>query len=84
MITTRNTSTYCGCVRFDQSKGLTQSKIAIVQIGILIWFQIFVPFNETAVSIARKCSFIYKHGGSKLVRAKVIYTPPLFYAAKEL
>ena len=30
----------------------------------------------------KKCSFISKHGGSRLVQAKVIYIPPLLYAAK--
>ena len=28
--------------------------------------------------------FISKHGGSRLVQAKVIYIPPLFYPAKGL
>ena len=32
----------------------------------------------------RSCSFIDKHGGSRLVQAKDIYTPSLFYAAKGL
>ena len=71
--------------------GLNQSKIAIwtihlytwiVQIGISIWFQIFIPFR--LLSFARWCSSIDKHGGSRLAQANVIYTPPLLYAAKGL
>ena len=74
---------------FSLHQGLNQSKIGIwtihlrswvVQIGISIWFQIFVSFNETAFrSQECACSSIMT-----LVQAKVIYTPPLFYAAKGL
>ena len=35
-------------------------------------------------SIAKMCSFISKHSGSRLVEAKVIYIPALFYAVKGL
>ena len=69
---------------FSLHQGLNQSKIAIwtihlrtwiVQIGISIWFQIFVPFNEAAFrsqELARLAIMM-------LVQAKVIYTPPLFW-----
>ena len=49
----------------------------IVQIGISIWFQIFVPFNETAFRSQKRAR-------SSVNTAKVIYIPPLFYAAKGL
>ena len=74
---------------FSLHQGLNQSKIAIwtihlrtwiVQIGISIWFQIFVPFNETAFRSQERARSSIK----TLVQAKVIYTPPLFYAAKGL
>ena len=45
---------------------------------------IFLFHLRNCFSIARTCSFIDKHGRSRLVRAKVIYTPPLLYAAKGL
>ena len=64
---------------FSLHQGLNQSKIGIwtihlrswiVQIGISIWFQIFVSFNETAFrSQERACSSIMT-----LVQGKVIYT----------
>ena len=74
---------------FSLHRGLNQSKIAIwtihlrtwiVQIGISIWFQIFVPFNETAF----RSQELARSSIMTLVQAKVIYTPPLFYAAKGL
>ena len=74
---------------FSLHQRLNQTKIAIwtihlrtwiVQIGISIWFQIFVPFNETAFRSQERARSSIK----TLVQAKVIYTPPLFYAAKGL
>ena len=74
---------------FSLRQGRNQSKIAIwtihlrnwiVQIGISIWFQIFVPFNETAF----RSQELARSSIMTLVQAKVIYTPPLFYAAKGL
>ena len=74
---------------FSLHQGLNQSKIAmwtiqhrtcIVQIGISIWFQIFVPFNETAF----RSQELARSSIMTLVQAKVIYTPPLLYAAKGL
>ena len=74
---------------FSLRQGRNQSKIAIwtihlrnwiVQIGIWIWFQIFVPFNETAF----RSQELARSSIMTLVQAKVIYTPPLFYAAKGL
>ena len=74
---------------FSLHQGLNQSKIGIwtihlrswiVQIGISIWFQIFVSFNETAFR-SQECA---RSSIMTLVQAKVIYTPPLFYAAKGL
>ena len=44
----------------------------------------FSFFLIETLSIAKTRSFINKHGGSRLVQAKVIYTPTLFYAAKGL
>ena len=92
--------TVLGSVPFDQSKsgfcdpkfdfslhqGLNQSNIAIhlrtwiFQIGISIRFQIFVPFNETAFRSQERARLSIK----TLVQATVIYTSPLFYAAKGL
>ena len=74
---------------FSLHQGLNQSKIAIwtihlrtwiVQIGISIWFQIFLPFNKTAFRSQERA----RSSIMTLVQAKVIYTPPLFYAAKGL
>ena len=69
---------------FSLHQGVNQSKIAvwtihlctwIVQIGILIWFQIFVAFRSQ-----ERAGWSIK----TLVQATVIYIPPLFYAAKGL
>ena len=74
---------------FSLQQGVNQSKIAIwtihlctwiVQIGISIWFQIFVAFNETAFRSQERA----RSSIMTLVQAKVISTPPLFYAAKGL
>ena len=51
----------------------------IVQIGISIWFQIFIPLNETAFRLQDRAHSLINMVGSRLVRAKVIYTPSLFY-----
>ena len=74
-------------------QGLNQSKTTIctihfhtwiVQIGISIRFQIFIPLNETAFRLQDRAHSLINMVGSRLVRAKVIYTPSLFYAVKGL
>ena len=73
---------------FSLHQGLNQSKIAIwtihlrtwiVQIGISIWFQIFVPFKRDCFSIARTCSLINND-----VSSGKSYLYSSFYAAKGL